>query len=140
MRVLLTWSRRTLAATLMLSLSLAGTPARVQAQENQHVVSLNELHKDAARPADTRQANEAAVRDIFSSEAAQKVLKTAKIDYQRIDKAIGQLNDEDLARFAERSRQVKQDFAAGSGNFSDRDLLIIVIIGVLIIALVAALH
>lgn len=138
MRVLLTWSRRTLAAALMLS--LAGTPVRVQAQENQHVVSLNELHKDTARPADTRQANEAAVRELFSSETAQKALKSAKIDYQRIDKAVGQLSDEDLARLAERSRQVKQDFAAGSGNFSDRDLLIIVIIGVLIIALVAALH
>jgi hypothetical protein len=138
MRVLLTWSRRTLAVALMLS--LAGTPARVQAQENQHVVSLNELHKDTARPADTRQANEAAVRDIFSSEAAQKALKSAKIDYQKIDKAIGQLSDEDLARLAERSRQVKQDFAAGSSSFSDRDLLVIVIIGVLIIALVAALH
>jgi prephenate dehydrogenase len=138
MRVLLTWSRRTLAVAIMLS--LAGTSARVQAQENQHVVSPNELHKDTARLAESRQANETAIRDIFSSEAAQKVLKAAKIDYQRIDKAIGQLSDEDLARLAERSRQVKQDFAAGSGSWSDRDLLIIVIIGVLIIALVAALR
>ncbi len=138
MRALLTWSRCSLAMATMLS--LAGTPARVQAQENQHVVSLNELHKDTARPADTRQVNEAAVRELFSSETAQKALKSAKIDYQRVDKAVGQLSNEDLARLAERSRQVKQDFAAGSGNFSDRDLLIIVIIGVLIIALVAALH
>jgi hypothetical protein len=138
MRVLRTWSRRSLAVATMLS--LAGTSARVQAQENQHVVSLKELQKDTARPGDTRQANEAAVRDIFSSETAQKALKSAKVDYQRIDKAVGQLSDEDLARLADRSRHVKQDFAAGSGNFSDRDLLIIVIIGVLVIALVAALH
>lgn len=138
MRVLPTWSMHTLAVAAMLC--LAGTPARAQAQENQHVVTLNELQKDAARPVDARQANEAAVRDIFSSEAAQKALKSAKIDYQKIDKAIGQLSDEDLARLAERSRQVRQDFAAGSSSFSDRDLLIIVIIGVLVIALVAALH
>lgn len=138
MRVLPTWSTSMLAAAAMLC--LAGMPARAQAQENQHVVTLNELQKDAARPVDARQANEAAVRDIFSSEAAQKALNTAKIDYQKIDKAIGQLSDEDLARLAERSRQVRQDFAAGSSSFSDRDLLIIVIIGVLIIALVAALH
>jgi hypothetical protein len=138
MRVLPTWSTSVLAAAAMLC--LAGMPARAQAQESQHVVTLNELQRDAARPVDARQANEAAVRDIFSSEAAQKALKTAKIDYQKIDKAVGQLSDEDLARLAERSRQVKQDFAAGSGNFSDRDLLIILIIGILIIALVAALH
>ena len=137
MRVSLTWCMRALAISAMLC--LAGTPARVQAQENQHVVSQDQLQKDTARPAESRQANEGAVRDLFSSEAGQKALKSAKVDYQRVDKAVGQLSDEDLARLAERSRQIQRDFAAGS-NFSDRDLLIIVIIAVLVIALVAVLH
>ena len=55
-----------------------------------------------------------------------------------LDKAVGQLSDEDVAKLAGRSRQVEKDFAAGS--LSDRDLLVIVIIAVLIIALIAALH
>lgn len=126
------------ALVVVLSLCCVGAPARAQAQDNQHVVSLDELKKDAARPGETRQANEAAIRQLFSSEAAQSALKSAKIDYAKVDKAVGQLSDEDVAKLAERSQQVEKDFAAGS--LSDRDLLVIVIIAVLIIALIAAIH
>jgi hypothetical protein len=42
---------------------------------------------------------------------------------------------------AARSRQVHDNFAAGrAGSLSDRDLLIILIIAILVIALVAVLH
>jgi len=71
------------------------TPAR--AQDQPHVVSLGELGKDAARPARTRQTNEQAVRTLLSSDQGQKALESAKLDYQKVDKAIGQLSDEDLA-------------------------------------------
>ncbi len=127
---------RALAVTLVVALIWTSGPA--QAQDGQHVVPLSELTKDSATPAEARQANEAAVRQLFSSEQGQKALKSANIDYAKVDKAVGQLSDEDVAKLAGRSRQVEKDFAAG--RLSDRDLLIIVIIGVLIIALVAALH
>ena len=114
----------------------AGLPAR--AQDKQHVVSLSDLGKDAARPAQTRQANEAAVRTLLSSDQGQKALKSAKLDYEKVDKAVGQLNDEDLARLAERSRQAQADFAAG--RISDRDLLWIILIALGIIVLAVALR
>lgn len=114
----------------------AGTPAR--AQDKQHVVSLGDLSKDAAHPAQTRQANEEAVRTLLSSEQGQKALKSANLDYQKVDKAIGQLNDQDLAKLAERSRQAQADFAAG--NISDRDLLWIILIALAIVVLALALR
>ena len=114
----------------------AGVPAR--AQDKQHVVSLGDLSKDAARPTQTRQANEAAVRTLLSSDEGQKALKSAKLDYQKVDKAIGQLSDEDLARLAERSRQAQADFAAGT--LSNRDLLWIIVIALAIIILALALR
>jgi len=114
----------------------AGIPAR--AQDKQHVVSLSDLTKDAARPAQTRQSNEEAVRTLLSSDQAQKALKSANLDYQRVDKAVGQLSDEDLAKLAERSRQAQHDFAAG--RISDRDLLWIILIAIGIIVLVVALR
>ena len=114
----------------------AEVPAR--AQEQQHVVSLSELSKDAARPAQTRQANEEAVRTLLSSDQGQKALKSAKLDYQKVDKAVGQLSDEDLAKLAERSRQAQADFAAG--RISDRDLLWIILIAIGIIVLALALR
>lgn len=114
----------------------AGIPAR--AQDKQHVVSLSDLNKDAARPAQTRQANEEAVRTLLSSDQGQKALKSAHLDYQKVDKAVGQLSDEDLAKLAERSRQAQGDFAAG--RISDRDLLWIILIAIGIIVLALALR
>ncbi len=114
----------------------AGIPAR--AQDNHHVVALSELNKDAARPAQTRQANEEAVRTLLSSDQAQKALKSANLDYQKVDKAVGQLSDEDLAKLAERSRKAQSDFAAG--RISDRDLLWIILIAIGIIVLAVALR
>jgi len=125
---------------VILLLCFANAP-RVVAQDQRHVVSVDELSKDTARPAETRQANEAALRQLFSSEQAQQALKSAKIDYSKVDKAVGQLSDEDVARLAERSRQMQNNFAAGrAGSLSDRDLLIIIVIAVLVIALVAVLR
>ena len=110
----------------------------VRAQDQPHVVSLGELGKAAARPAQTRQANEEAVRTLLSSDQGQKALKSAKLDYQKVDQAVGQLSDEDLAKLAERSRQAQADFAAG--RMSDRDLLWIIVIALAIIILALALR
>ena len=121
---------------IALLFGLAGVPAG--AQDKQHVVSLSDLNKDAAQPAQTRLSNEEAVRSLLSSEQAQKAMKSANLDYQKVDKAVGQLSDEDLAKLAERSRQAQRDFAAG--RISDRDLLWIIVIALAIIVLAIALH
>ena len=97
------WCGRILA--LILLGGVAATPACVQAQDK-HVVSSQELSKDAARPAETRGANEAALRQLFSSEQAQQALKSANLDYGKVDKAVAQLSDEDLAKLAARSRRL----------------------------------
>src|SRR6266481_788876 len=102
---------RALAVALVITLTGISGPA--QAQDRQHVVSLNELSKDSGTLAETRQANEAAVRQLFASEPGQKALKSANIDYAKVDRAVGQLSDEDVAKLAGRSRQVQHDFAAG---------------------------
>ena len=130
----LKWS----ACLLVLAALFVAVGAPARAQDKQHVVSLSDLSKDAARPAQTRQANEEAVRTLLSSEQGQKAVKSAKLDYQKVDKAIGQLSDEDLTRLAERSRQAQADFAAG--RISDRDLLWIIVIALAIIVLAIALR
>jgi hypothetical protein len=128
------------ALAVVLLPCFAVTPAPLRAQDK-HVVSVQDLSRDAARPAETRQANEAALRQLFTSEQAQQALKSANIDYNRVDKAVGQLSDEDLTKLAARSRQLQDNFVAGrAGSLSDRDLLIIIIIAVLVIALVAVLR
>ena len=138
MNVCWKWCGRTLAIVLLPCFAMS--PANVHAQEK-HVVSSQELHKEAMRPAEARGADEAALRQLFSSEQAQQALKSVNIDYSKMDKAIGQLSDEDLAKLATRSREVQNNFAGGrAGSLSDRDLLIIIIIAVLVIALIAVLR
>jgi len=131
MRVFVQLCVRTLALTALIF--VVGFTAR--AQEKQHVVSLGELNKDSAKPAQVRQSNEQAVRDLLTSDSGQKALKSVGVDYQKVDKAVGQLSDDEVAKLAERSRQAQRDFAAGT--LSDRDLLwiILIIVAVLIIAL-----
>jgi uncharacterized membrane protein YdfJ with MMPL/SSD domain len=123
---------------IVLSLVAAGLPTRAQAPaqtSDKHVVSLDELNKDAAQPAETRQADEAAIRELLSTEAGQQALKQAKVEYKQVDKAIGQLNDADLAKIAERSRDAQKDFAAS--GLSSRLLIVIILIVILIIVLAA---
>jgi hypothetical protein len=119
-----------------IALGLTVAPGRALGQDKQHVVSLEELNKDAARPAQTRQANEAVVRELLSSEAGQEALKSAKVDYQRVDKAIGQLSDEDLAKVAERSRQAESDFAAGGLKATLIIVIILIVILIVVLSLV----
>lgn len=101
-----------------------GAPV-LQAQQDEHIVSSQDLRQDLQRSAEKRQADEAAIRGLFSTDTARKALKSANMDYKKVDQAVSQLSDEDLARLAARSREAQKDFAAG--NLTDRDLLIILL-------------
>jgi hypothetical protein len=48
------------------------------------------------------------------------------------------VDNEDLARMAERSNEVQKDFAAG--NLGDRDLLIILLVAVALILIIVAVR
>lgn len=113
-------------------------PARAQAQEVQHVVTLDELNRQKAQPAETRQANEEAVHHLLSSDAGREALKSVHADYQRVDKAIGQLSDEELVKLAERSRHAENDFAAGL--ISAKTLAYLILATVVIVVIVVLVN
>ena len=103
-------------STIAMALGIAfiAVPLRAQTRDHQHVIALEELHQDATRLAEKRQLNEAAVRHLFSSDAGKQALKSANTDYAKVDRALSQLGDEELAKLADRSRRAEEDFAAGS--------------------------
>jgi hypothetical protein len=122
---------------MAMCMGAALSPAKAQVQEKpQHVVTPDELNKQTAQPAQTRQTNEDAVRHLLSSDAGQKALKSANVDYQRVDKAIGQLSDEELAKLADRSRQAESDFAAG---FISAKTLAYIILATVVIVVIAVI-
>jgi hypothetical protein len=125
----------------MLGMALGGgfgAPVKAQTQEKQqHVVTTDELSQQVARPAETRQANEEAVRHLLSSDAGQNALKSANVDYARVDKAIGQLSDEEVAKLAERSRQAESDFAAGAISAKTLAYIILAVVVIVVIVVIA---
>ena len=127
--------------TVMLGVTLGmgfGAPAKAQAQEKQqHVVTSDELNQQVARPAETRQANEEAVRHLLSSDAGQNALKSANVDYERVDKAIGQLSDEEVAKLADRSRRAESDFAAGAISAKTLAYIILAVVVIVVIVVIA---
>jgi uncharacterized membrane-anchored protein YhcB (DUF1043 family) len=78
------------------------------------VVSSSELREAVAAAAQTRQKNLDDVRSFFDSKAGRAALKTGKIDYQKVEKAVSTMSPEELARLAEKTNQVQKDFAAGA--------------------------
>jgi hypothetical protein len=130
---------RVCTTLLAAMLTFAGcVTANAQEQKRDHAVTPGQLRQDVQKAADTRQANEAEVRKMFASDQAKEQLKSAGIDYKQVDRAISQVDDEDLARMADRAQEVNSHFAAG--NLGDRDLLIILVVAVVIILIIVAVR
>lgn len=112
-------------------------PQDMLAQE--HVVSAADLRRDTVAAAQVRQSNQVKVVKFFSSEQAKKALKSVNLPYQRVQKAVSQLSDEELARLAARTDKIQNDFAAGAlTNQEITYILIALATAVIVIILVAA--
>jgi hypothetical protein len=125
-------------ATLALAAAVTAGPMPAQSQADQHVVSIDELSRDSAKPADTRRANEAEIRQLFATVDGQKALKSANVDYAKTDRAVSSMSDEDVARISNRARELDRDFAGG--NLSDHDLLVILIVVLIVVILIVVLR
>lgn len=127
--------RGTSAIMLAVSLFVIVSPAKAQTREGEHVVTRDDLNQAATQLAEKRQANEHALLRLFSSPTGRQALQSARVDYAKVSRAVGQLSDEDLARLSDRSRRAEQDFAAGliSAKHLAELILILVVIIVIIV-------
>ena len=112
-------------------------PRDMMAQE--HVVSSADLRRDLVAAAQVRQDNQAKVAKFFSSDQAKKALHSAGLSYEKIQRAVPQLGDEELVRLASLTDKVEHDFAAGAlSNQEITYVLIALGTAVIILVLVAA--
>jgi len=123
---------------LLLAGLTTGASRSVLGQEKEHAVSAEDLRRDVQKASSDRQANEAAIRELLSTEQGEKALKSTGTDFAKVNEAVGQLSDEDAARLAARSRAIEKDIAAG--KLSDRDLLIIIICIAALVLIIVAVH
>lgn len=111
-------------------------PQNLLAEGAAHVVSPSDLQHEAVRASEVRQQNVEQVRQFFSSEKAEKTLRSAHMNPEQVKNAVSTLDDAELARLASRVQKTQADFAAGT--LSDRDLIIILVaIAALILIIVA---
>jgi hypothetical protein len=128
-------TRMCLGLLLLTGLTI-GVSQSALGQEKEHAVSTQDLRKDVQKASADRQANDAAIRELLSTEQGQKALKSTGADFAKVNQAVSELSDEDAARLAAQSRAVQKDIAAG--NFTDRDLLIVIVcIAALVLIIVA---
>src|ERR1700692_2488809 len=85
---------------LLLGLILM-SPGAALAQD--HVVSPGEIQKDAAGASAARQQQVPQLHGYVSSKEAQQALKSAHMNPQEVKNAVGQLDDENLARLSARA-------------------------------------
>jgi hypothetical protein len=122
------------AVTAYFLLVIFAVPQNLVAQT--HIVSPADLQQAAVAATQTRQQNIETIQQFLSSKDAQKALKTAHLDPQRVKEAVSGLSDQELAQLAARASRAQADFAAG--RLSDRDLIIILVaIAALILIIVA---
>lgn len=100
------------------------------------VVPPSELQHAIAAAAKTRQKNLDDARAFFSSQPVRAALKSGKIDYQRVDKAVATMSPDELARLAARTQQLQKDFAAGALNNQELTYIVIAL-GAAVIVLIA---
>jgi hypothetical protein len=125
-------SLRVAVATLLVALFIVPTDALAQS----HVVSPAELQREAVAASQVRQHNLDSVQRLLSTPAAEKALKSAKMDTQQVKTAVSTLSDQELAQLAARADRAQADFAAGT--LSERDLILIILgIAVLVLIIVA---
>jgi hypothetical protein len=125
---------RILIASLVCTLMFALQTPLPAAAEN-HVVSPAELQQATASAGHTRQQNIDKVEEFFSSDQAEKAMKSAHLDSVQIKKAVPTLSDQELARLASRADKAQKDFAAGALN-NQQITYILIALGTAVVVLV----
>lgn len=132
------WKQSARVVTAVVLATIFAVPQSLLAQATNHIVSPSDLHQAAIAAAQARQQNIAKVREFFSSAQAQQAMKSARIAPEQVKGAVASLNDSELAELASRVQKVQADFAAG--NFSDRDLILIILAVVALVLIIVAVR
>ncbi len=126
------------ALTASALVTLFAVPPSLVAQTSEHVASLSDLQKATVDASRARQQNVDTLNAFFSSEKAQKALKSAQMNPQQVKTAVAGLSDAELTQLASKANKAQADFAAGT--LSDRDLLIILVAVAALILIIVAVH
>ena len=115
--------------------SFTTMPARAAGTDD-HVLPLSELQKDLSSAAAKRAKDIEDIDRVLSLPVAQTELNKANLKPDQVKAAISTLNDEELARLADRARAAEQDVQGGLivGLLALIGLIVVIIIVVALVA------
>ncbi len=125
-------------ATAFVLAAVFAVPQNLLAEGAAHVVSPSDLQEAVVQASAARQQNVEKIREFFSSEKADKALRSAHMNPEQVKNAVATLDDAELAQLASRVQKAQSDFAAGS--LSDRDLIVILVVVALLILIIVAVR
>ena len=103
--------RRVLSATMaFVVFTVFSVP---QAAAHQHIVPLAELQGQVRSAANDRAKNLADIQRVLSYPAAAAALKKSNVSPEQMRSAVSTLNDQELARLADRARASEKDVEGG---------------------------
>ena len=108
------------------------------ARSQPQIVSPSEMRQAIERSAEIRQKNLAQVRSFFSSEPAKAALKSARIDYQKVQRAVSTLTADELTRLAARTHTIQKDYAAGALSNQELTYIVIALAAAVVVLVVVA--
>ncbi len=130
--------RKFIGAFLVFSMTFLFLAPQIIAADD-HVVNSGELHQAILGASQARLHRIATLEKLFASETARKAFKQAKLDAEKIERAVPLLGDEELARLASQAEKIQNDFAAGALSNQEITYIIIALAtAVLILIIVVA--
>jgi hypothetical protein len=103
-----------------------------------HLVNSGDLHAAVSAASRIRQDNLAKIQKFFSAERVQKALASTGMKSSKIEKAILQLSNEELARLAWQTDKIQNDLAAGALTNEQLTYIIIALATAVIILIIVA--
>jgi len=94
-------------------------------QAAEHLVSAADLHRQVRSAQLRRQAGLRQISGFFRTESCRAVLEASNLDAAQVEKAVGLLSDEEVARLAFQIQRAERDVVAGA--LSNQELTYIVI-------------
>jgi hypothetical protein len=123
---------------LILTMMTVGLIPVSSLQAEEHLVSPADLQKVLSEAVSKRQENLAKVDRLLSREPVRKALNNAGLPLSKVEKAVPQLNDEELARLASQADRIQTDLAAGALTNEQLTYIVIALATAVVILVIVA--
>lgn len=130
------WTAAAWRAAAALAAAALLAPAGLAAQEG-HVLTAEELDRAAGGAVEEAEADRRAVLDVLERSRVREAAEGLGLELVQAREAVATLDGEELARLAERAREVDDALAGGNDTITISATTLIIILLVLLIILVA---